>query len=483
MAEFFQINRSIVYFVYGGAFFALGLAVAIRSRKHSELGGARHLWLLAAFGFLHGVYEWGSVFIPIQTAYLPANIIAALRTLQLVLEVVSFLALFQFGVELIAPGSRLRGWRAVPLSMLGMWGIAVVVLFFLTVESLREFLDVGDAMARFLLAVPGALTAAWGIWRQAQQVDQLHFPRIANYFRGAGYAFAVYALLSAVVPRGDYFPASVLNYDVLAATVGVPAPLFRAACGIVIAILIIRGLEIFDFETDRLIEEAAQAHAISADRERIGRELHDSIIQSLHATGLMLEDAQATLRADPEYAKGRLAEITSLLNRTIYDIRAYVLDLHRDFEEGDWRVEMGELVRTFRLQTMTDAEFVVVGVPQWEPAPEIWKEILGIAREALTNIARHARATRVRVILTFMTRQIQLEISDNGIGFESPAVNESRASGEHRGLANMRTRANLIDAQLTIDSAPAQGTILHLILTDRELSKEENHVSPDPARR
>jgi signal transduction histidine kinase len=469
MADFFQINRSIVYFVYGGAFFVLGLAIAIRSRKHSELAGARHLWLLATFGVVHGIYEWGSVFIPIQAAYVSANAVNALLILQFIVEVVSFLALFQFGVELVASSTRKRSWRFVPLVMLGLWAVAVIWLYFVTVESLKEFLDVGDAMSRFLLGVPGAITAAWGFRQQAHQVDHLHFPGIANYFRGTALAFAVYAVLTAVVPRGDYFPASFLNYDNLM-SIGIPAPLFRAACGIVIAVLIIRGLEIFDIETDHLIEEAAQAHAISADRERIGRELHDSIIQSLHATGLMLEDAQVTLEQDPEYAQRRLAEVSRVLNRTIYDIRAYVLDLHRDFEMGDWRTGLGEMVRTFRLQTLTDAEFIVAGVPEWEPPPKEWQEILGITREALTNVQRHSHATRVRVVLTFKPHEVKLEIVDNGVGFVAPPVGESSPNGEHRGLANMRGRANLINAKLSIDSTPAHGTNVQLTLT--------NHAGP-----
>src|SRR5512140_449883 len=102
MADFFQQNRQIVYFVYGGAFFVLGLAISLQSRKHSQIGWARYLWLLAAFGFIHGAFEWGSVFIPIQQNYLSSDAIKTFHLLQLSLEAVSFLALFQFGAELIA---------------------------------------------------------------------------------------------------------------------------------------------------------------------------------------------------------------------------------------------------------------------------------------------------------------------------------------------------------------------------------------------
>src|SRR5512141_781539 len=104
LAQFFQTNHDIVYFVYGEAFFVLGLAIAIQSRKHSQLALARHLWLLAVFGIVHGIYEWGAVFIPIQQTYVPSSAAGLLRIVQLMVGAVSFLALFQFGINMVLFG-------------------------------------------------------------------------------------------------------------------------------------------------------------------------------------------------------------------------------------------------------------------------------------------------------------------------------------------------------------------------------------------
>ena len=116
MVEFFQTNREIVFFIYGQAFFTLGLAVALRSRQRSQIAFAKHLWLLAAFGIVHGVYEWGIIFIPIQQTYLAPDTINLLRLIELLLETLSFFALFQFGVELTAPRLRLA-----PTALLLIW--------------------------------------------------------------------------------------------------------------------------------------------------------------------------------------------------------------------------------------------------------------------------------------------------------------------------------------------------------------------------
>lgn len=455
MAEFFQSNRDVVYFVYGQAFFVLGLAIALQSRKHSQLALGTHMGWLAVFGIVHGIYEWGAVFIPIQQASLSDDVIIGLRLLRLALEAISFVTLFQFGVELTTPRHPIH---LLPIITLGIWGGLYFTLQARGGVSFAESRDLGDTLLRYLLGVPGAATAAWGLWRQAQHVSHLNSPRIANYLRGAAIAFAVYTGLVGIVPQGNFFPASVLNYDLLTSTIGIPAAVFRATCGILIAFLIIRALEIFNVETDRQIEEAARLRAIALDRERIGRDLHDGIIQSLYGSGLMLEDAALTIGDDATRARAKISQVIDALNRTVRDIRSYILDLRRPGDNGNWESDLGELTRAFRLQTLVDTEFRVEGQPRAEPSAQAKQEILAIAREALVNIAKHARATRVAIKLMHCLDQIELEIADNGIGFALPDPSASPSAGWQQGLRNMHERARLIGARLTIESAPQRGT-------------------------
>src|SRR5512136_4967 len=93
-------NRDLLVFAYGLVFFILGVAVALQARRTSRLEFARSLAWLAAFGILHGLHEWGDLFIPIQAAYLPAGTTNWLRVLQLALLVASFVCLFEFGLAL-----------------------------------------------------------------------------------------------------------------------------------------------------------------------------------------------------------------------------------------------------------------------------------------------------------------------------------------------------------------------------------------------
>ncbi len=464
MAEFFQTNHDIVYFIYGEAFFVLGLAVALQSREHSQLALAKRLWLLAVFGIVHGVFEWGSVFIPIQQTYLPTTVVSVLRILQVLVGAVSFLALFQFGIELVILGSR--RWRALsglPTLVFILWAIVVLVAESDLRINFNELLVLAEVLYRYGLAVPGAVTSAWGLFRQARQVQAMDLPRISSYFRGAAYAFGVYAGLSMFVPPGDFFPASVLNYDAVTRAIGIPVPVFRAVAGTAIAYLIIRGSEIFDVETDRLLEEIDRARVVSADRERIGRELHDNIIQSLYAAGLMLEDASLTMDEDAARAKDRINGVIGALNRTIRDIRRYILDLRGENDAPDWQQGLADLVRNFHLETLTDAELHVEGTLRPALSGEQGGQVLALAREALTNVSKHAHATRVDVRLSYRPDRIELEIADNGVGF-APNGHGGRGGGEGQGVRNMNERARLIGGTLAIARAPDHGTIVRLVV-------------------
>ena len=129
--EFFVINQTILLFIYGQVFFVLGLAILWQSRRHSQLDLARSLGWLGAFGLIHGLHEWGDIFIPIQAEYLSRVWIEILVLVQLCLLAFSFACLFQFGVETLHPLHPHLFWmRLIPAGLdhrvyMGQPGISV----------------------------------------------------------------------------------------------------------------------------------------------------------------------------------------------------------------------------------------------------------------------------------------------------------------------------------------------------------------------
>ena len=125
---------------------------------------------------------------------------------------------------------------------------------------------------------------------------------------------------------------------------------------------------------------------------------------------------------------------------------------HDDIETG-----LSKMIKDFRINTLLETEFIVEGEDTRQLTAERRQHIFQIAREALTNAARHAQARRVEVHLRYGVNALQLRISDDGIGLPVLPINKGQ------GLRNIRERARLLDGLLDIDTAPNKG--MALILT------------------
>jgi signal transduction histidine kinase len=212
-------------------------------------------------------------------------------------------------------------------------------------------------------------------------------------------------------------------------------------------------------ENARLYAQVQQLRVVE-ERQRIGMDLHDGIIQSIYAVGLTLEYIDSQL-ADSETAQARerLRTAISALNNTIRDIRAYILDLRpRRFEGTDLVGGLQQLLAEFKGNTLIQVEFSADPGAEQALAPEARMALFHIAQEALSNAAKHSRATRVQVSLADDNGRVHLTLRDNGRGF-SARQTQSRLG---HGLLNMQDRARGLGGQVSIDSREGQGTEVHV---------------------
>lgn len=192
------------------------------------------------------------------------------------------------------------------------------------------------------------------------------------------------------------------------------------------------------------------------EKIRLGHDLHDGIIQSLYAAGLMLESVRTLVKSNPDEAERRLEETRHSLNGAIRDVRAYIVGLAPEnlrragFARG-LSALLGELRAgrdaAFDLQIDEEAASLLT--------PEQSIEALQIAREAVSNAFRHGRATLVTLRLQRSDRELCLLVQDNGAGFDPVKTRD----GGH-GLGNMQARAARLGATLRISSSPGDGTRL-----------------------
>lgn len=205
----------------------------------------------------------------------------------------------------------------------------------------------------------------------------------------------------------------------------------------------------------RLAAYATQAEelAIRDERNRLAREIHDSLGHYLTVINIQLEAAKVTLESDPERTSTAIAKAQTLAQEGLASVRQSVAAFRTSPAEIQPLPDsVSMLVDEVRLAGLV-AEFDVQGQPRELPTNSKLA-LFRIAQEALTNVRRHARASRVDVLLDYLDpEQIKLVVRDNGIGTDSQ-------QGIGFGLLGIQERVNLLKGQLHIDSAAGQGFIL-----------------------
>lgn len=209
-------------------------------------------------------------------------------------------------------------------------------------------------------------------------------------------------------------------------------------------------------ETSRLQGEA-RALAVLRERERIGMDLHDGIIQSIYAVELGLEGAEEDLETNVPAAKKALSVAIDHLNGVIRDVRSYIFELQPAKLSYDLSESVTRMVEEFRSGASADlvADVATALPPLGE---ERRLALFHIARDALTNALRHAHASRIEVSLHANVSAVRLLIKDDGTGFDV----EANRSEEHRGLRNMAARAQAVGGQMVIESEKGSGTVVRV---------------------
>ncbi len=447
---FFTQNRALIYFIGGLSFFSMGLATVLQRRRSSRLRLARWLGLLAWFGILYGINEWLNLVIPLQDVLpVPASA-GRLAVLQVLTRGLALTLLFQFGVELLRPPlGRWKLLRFLPAAFVIAWLAALTYVWLVLGAPGEALFSTGDVLARYLLGMPAAALSCLGLVEQRREVVQAGFPGIARYLLGAAVSLGFFGLVGALFAvAGPFFPGEWLGYPAILYAIGVFVPILRALDGVAMAFFTGRALEVFEVETEALMAEIERKNLLLADRERISRELHDGIIQSLYAAGLRLEDAYHTTRESPDGAERKIRAVMASLNQVIQEIRAYIFDLQEIKEEGSLIQRLADLVREVRLNTMLEVDFRVHG-ERCAVLPECAAQLSLIAQEALSNVVRHAGARRVKVDLTFGAELLSLRIEDDGCGFEQQDVLLRR---QGMGLRTMAERTALLGGAFSIET-------------------------------
>lgn len=212
-------------------------------------------------------------------------------------------------------------------------------------------------------------------------------------------------------------------------------------------------------QRDALRDSEARLRQWMTLHDRLARDMHDGIIQSIYAAGLGVESARNLLKSDPAAADQRLQSCQRMFNDALWQVRTFIHDLEPELPSGQTPAQsLATLVSNMQnLQPIPIlAEIDPAIADHVTPQQDI--HLLHMAREILSNALRHSGAAQVKVSLRAESNNaVLLEITDDGCGFDPAAESTSG-----RGLSNLAARAREIGARLEIDSTPRKGTRISL---------------------
>ncbi|WP_414663207.1 sensor histidine kinase [Horticoccus sp. 23ND18S-11] len=195
------------------------------------------------------------------------------------------------------------------------------------------------------------------------------------------------------------------------------------------------------------------------ERARVGRDLHDGVIQSLYAAGMGLAGIRRQLLPDQVEVLARLEQTRAVLNETIHDVRNSIVGLEPEALKAQsfsqavaGLLETMQSIRAFHSSVAID-DTLAGGLTLSQRV-----HALQITREAVSNALRHGEAGRIEVVLRHESRHVEFEVSDDGRGFDATS-----ASSHGRGLVNFSQRARELGAEMSVESQVGQGTRVKLI--------------------
>jgi signal transduction histidine kinase/ligand-binding sensor domain-containing protein len=203
---------------------------------------------------------------------------------------------------------------------------------------------------------------------------------------------------------------------------------------------------------------------VIAERTRLSREIHDTLLQSLAALAPELE-ALATRGPSPAAAMpSELRRLRRQVDRSVRDARESILELRRN-PMGTPRLadSLTQLADDIELRHGVRPAVNVVGRRPDNGSPDVDLQLFRIAQEAVTNAVRHGHPTRIDINVSYDERQVELTVADNGCGFDTHAQKGVARDNEHFGLLTMRERAEHVGGGLRIESVPGTGTTVHAV--------------------
>lgn len=507
IASFFENNLVLIFFFYGLAFFSMGFAVWLEMGRYSEFHRTRALFFLAAFGMLHGFHEWSEIYSRmLQLAHEDSVVLLVFEIFRVALLALSFIMLLLFGLSFVfaEDQSPINGrltiakWAA---ALVSLWLVTVIVILWLYRPCGSQCVTAVDVLIRYFLAIPAALFATWAMVLQRRDFTARGMHNPARDMGWAAVALFLYGVVGQIFTKSSFLlPSTVINADLFQQAVGIPVQVFRAVFAVLVALFVIRALRAFEIERQQRFIAAIEATSIAqqktlatqeqsqkemkalneelkarealrgellhqvvtaqeAERQRIARELHDGVGQTLTALGMGLAAASKTVQTNPEVGARQLTALKEMSTQLTQEMSRIMAGLRpSSLTDLGLIPALRSQIQAFEKQSGATVNFIVDGRQERIP-PELETIIFRITQESLNNIVKHADAERVTVRVGYNEEDVHLMIKDDGRGFDTDEA--LRPDPQNRwGLIGIQERVRIVRGDCTINSETDEGTII-----------------------
>jgi signal transduction histidine kinase len=219
-----------------------------------------------------------------------------------------------------------------------------------------------------------------------------------------------------------------------------------------------------------LLSERTQEMAAIQERQRLAQDLHDSVSQALFSATTIAQAVPLTWEKNPEKAMEQLKQVVQINRAAMGEMRILLLELRpQAIIKTPLNNLLQHLIDAAKGRAVIEAELNIDG-EEFELPEEVHVALYRIAQESVNNILKHSHAQEFTITLRYEANRVTLQIQDNGVGFDTTQTTAGM------GLINLRERAEAINAQLDITSAPEKGTTIHTVWDN--LSNRSPIVNP-----
>jgi len=228
----------------------------------------------------------------------------------------------------------------------------------------------------------------------------------------------------------------------------------------------VRGV-LYDISERKLLQEQREQAVAAAEREKLARDLHDVVSQTLYSIAAIAEALPGVWERDQEMGRQGLRDLGRMAGSALAEMRTLLLELRPStIMEKPMSELLRQLVEAAEGRTQTPINLTLTG--EYNFPLDVKIALFRIAQEGLSNTIKHAQASQIKLGLYCQSGRATLGISDNGRGLESQEVN----SGQF-GLSFMRERAEMIGAEFTLETEPGEGTEITVIWKDPKCATDE----------